>query len=996
MKKYMSAKKAVAIYSPFIALIAVIMAAVIVLSVMFAPTISRYLGGIGGDELSDETLSQGTELVEDIVEEGTVLLKNEDNALPLTDDEISKVNVFGWAAYDWMTSTYGSGYSNTTLTKVKFFDALDDAGIEYNMTLYSMYENFYSATTSGWGMSDLREYRGDVAVGTTKKFILHEPGADFYTDAVLEEAREFSSVALVVIGRTGGEAADLRFYQEKQVQTNGSSSTTTDTTRSYLQLSSEEEEMIEAAETACDKVIVLLNTSNTMELGFVEDEGIDACLLVGLTGLTGVNAVVDLLRGETSEGEQVSPSGRTADTYAYDIATAPSTVNSGYGGSEKYEGFSGYTKAYYDAFIDYYEGIYVGYRYYETAAEEEYIDFDATVQYPFGYGLSYTEFSWTVTNVEQDGKGISYTGGQLLNEDGNITVEVEVENTGSCSGKEVVELYYSAPYYDGEIEKSAVVLGDFAKTDTLAPGETDTVTLSLSARDMTSYDCYDANENGFAGYELDEGDYTLSLRTDSHTLKELSDDSETESGIGFYVPAGGYQYATDETTGEEVSNRFTGEGAIDGYQLDGSEETEEITYVTRADFAGTFPEDTVSRSRNAEAYAIATEEEPSDEQLEATGYTDVEEPWTSLNADITLDDMLEADGYDDPDWETFLCQLTTAEMFELIRNGYFKTAELNSIGKEEYADLDGPAGLNTRVTSSTGCSFIAYPSETMLAQTWNTDLAYAMGQSVGTEAEDANAGIMGWYAPGANIHRNPYGGRNAEYYSEDALLSGRFAAETIRGAKSEGLYCYMKHFAANESESLREGLYTFMTEQTLREIYLKPFEIAVKEGGSNAMMTSMNRLGATWTGASYALCTQILREEWGFRGTLVTDWVDTGSTYMPVYKGIWAGNDIWLNNNDGGISTLFSDTLSEDDIFVTLAQKVSHDVLWTLIDTLQTADAELSTGTTYNMTWVWYVVAVEVVLAAGAGTLVFFMVRAVRRSRKKDGEEQGESPALAE
>ncbi len=985
MKQRMSNKKTIALFAPFMGLIAIVMAALIVLSVMFAPTISRFLGGIGGDDLSEETLSEGTELVEDIVEEGTVLLKNEDDALPLSADEMTKVNVFGWAAYDWMTSTFGSGYSNTTLTKVKFFDALQAANIQYNTTLYDMYKNFYSATTSKWGMSDLREYRGDVEVGGTRKFVLHEPGADYYTDEIIAEAREFSSVALVVIGRTGGEAADLRFHQEKQVQSDGSSATVTDNTRTYLQLSTEEEEMIAAAKEACDKVIVLLNTSNTMELGFVEDEGIDACLLVGLTGLTGVNAVVDILRGADEEGNAVSPSGRTVDTYAYSVSSAPSSVNSGFGGAKKYNGFSGTNKEYYNAYLDYYEGIYVGYRYYETAAEDGFIDYAQTVQYPFGYGMSYTTFEWSVTDVRVDGDRIDYDGTNELGENSTIEISVEVFNTGDVAGKEVVELYYTAPYYTGEVEKAFVVLGAFAKTGVIPAGESDTVMLELSARDMASYDCYGLSRDNFTGYVLDGGIYTLRLRTDAHTSATMSEESRTGADIEFSVPGNGYEYDTDDVTGNPVENRFTGEDAIDGYQLDGSEENAEIVYLSRAEFDTTFPTEIATRDRNDAAYAIATAQQPTAEQLAATGYADVEEPWTGLTADITLESMLDVEGYDDDRWENFISQLSTDEMFELIRNGYFKTAALPSIEKEEYVDLDGPAGLNTRVTSATGCNFIAYPSETMLGQTWNTDLAYAVGQSVGNEASDANAGIMGWYAPGANIHRNPYGGRNAEYYSEDGLLSGKFAAETIRGAKSKGLYCYMKHFVANDSETLREGLYTFMTEQTLREIYLKPFEIAVKEGGSNAIMTSMNRLGATWAGASYALCTQILREEWGFEGTLVTDWVDTGTDYMPVYKGIWAGNDIWLNNNDGGISKLFDDSLANDDVFVTLAQKVSRNVLWTLIDTLQTADAALSAGTTYDMTWVWYIVAAEVVLAAGLGTLTFFMVRnLLRNKREKD------------
>ena len=995
MKSRMSVKKTLALFVPFIAILLALAIAVPVLTcVTFKNSISRFLGGIGANELSEETLSEGAELVEDIAEEGTVLLKNQNGALPLSAEEISRVNVFGWAAYDWMTSTYGSGYSNTTLKKSKLFDALDEAGIEYNTTLYNMYKNFYSETTSGWGMSDLREYRGDVAVGTTKKFVLHEPGAAYYTDEVIREAREFSDVALVVIGRTGAEAADLRLYQEKQIQQDGSDATVRDNERTYLQLSTEEEEMIAAAQEACDKVIVLLNTSNTMELGFIDDEGIDACLLVGLTGLTGVNAVPDLLRGADEEGNLVSPSGRTADTYAYSIASAPSSVNSGYGGATKYNGFTGYQKAYYDAFIDYYEGIYVGYRYYETAAEEGFINYDETVQYPFGYGLSYTSFEWEVTGVEADGPVAGE--GETLPKDGKISVTVKVHNTGDYPAKEVVQLYYTAPYYDGQIEKSSVVLGDFAKTDVIQPGGDDTVTLEIAVRDMASYDEYDKNDNGFTGYELDGGEYTLSLKKNSHELAVMHAASSTGAQLGFTVPQQGYTYPTDEATGNAVENRFTGDGAIDGYQLDGSQESASIVYLSRADFEGTFPKAVVTRDRNAQAYEIAMAQQPTAEQLKATGYGAVEEPWTSVNADLTLEDMLDAEDYDSLDWQDFVSQISKPELLELIRNGYFKTAEIQSIGKEEYVDLDGPAGLNTRVTSNTGCSFIAYPCETLIAQTWNEELAYAVGKSVGVEAAEAEAGIMGWYAPGANIHRNPYGGRNAEYYSEDGLLSGRFAAATVKGAKEEGLYCYMKHFVANDSESLREGLYTFMTEQTLREIYLTPYEIAVKEGGSNAIMTAMNRLGATWCGASYALCTQILREEWGFNGTLVTDWVDTGTTYMPVYKGIWAGNDIWLNNNDGNISPMFSDDLAEDDVFVTLAQKVAHNVLWTLTDTLRTADASLSAGTTYDMTWVWYTVfPAELVFAAGIAVLVFFAVRNIRRA-KRDGTVVEESEVKTE
>ena len=1006
MKKKFSNKQLLAINVPIMSFLAILMVAVIVLSVIFSDTISLFLYGIGGG-INEKTLNAGTELCEDIVEEGTVLLKNEQDtsgasALPLSEDEISKVNVFGWAAYDWMTSAFGSGFSNTSLKKIKFFPALQEAGIEYNTTLYNMYKNFYSNPVNSWGM-ELAEYRGDIKVGTDDKFILHEPGAAYYTNAVIEEAREFSSVALVVIGRTGGEAADLRFSQEKQVQTNGSKNTTTVTDRHYLELSTEEEEMIAAAKSACDKVIVLLNTSNTMETGFLDDDGIDAALLVGLTGLTGVRSVIDVLCGYKEVVDEdgnvdtavVSPSGRTADTYAYDIMSAPSSVNSGYGGSLKYTGLStssSYKKSYYDAYIDYHEGIYVGYRYYETAAEEGYINYKQTVQYPFGYGLSYTSFEWNVEEILINEDEQNYKTKNVLGKNDKITMTVSVKNTGAVAGKDVVQLYYTAPYEDGGIEKSHVVLGAFAKTPVIEPNESKKVKLELSVQSMASYDHSDANGKNGTGYELDGGDYVLRLMKNSHDAAAIGEGSKTQADIVYSIPANGYDYDTDEVTGKDVENRFTGNDTIDNADLDGSEEQTPVTYMTRANFAGTFPKNKIVRGRTAAAYEVASATAPTAAQLSATGYGNIEDPFYGAGGTLTIEDMFDAEGYDDEYWDLLIEQMSTAELFELIRNGYFKTAAINSIDKPQYVDLDGPLGLNTRVTSNTSCSFVFYPSETILAQTWNVDLAYAMGLSVGTEARESEAAIRGWYGPAANIHRNPLGGRNGEYYSEDALLSGKMCAEVVRGAKNMGLYCYVKHFVANESESLREGLYTFMTEQTLREIYLRPFEITVKEGGGNALMTSMNRLGRVWVGASRGLLTDIVRGEWNFQGSTVTDWVDTGSTYMPAYKGIWAGNSIWLNNSDA--NQLFANGDYENNkVFITLAQRVARDVLWTLIDTENarlsydpTAESGLGDGFEYNRTWYIYVALIEIALAAGIGVLAFFLIKNIRKNNQAKAE----------
>ena len=990
MKKKLSVKALLGICLPFMAVILALIIGLAAAAATYKETISRFLYGVGGD-VDKETLAEGSELCEKIGNEGVVLLKNQNNTLPLT--EVKKVNVFGWAAFDWVTGGYGSGFSNTELERLKLFPALKKAGIEYNTTLETMYSDFYKNPAKDYG-GPWDEYRGDVSVSGNNKYTLHEPGATYYTDAVISEARAFSDVALVVIGRVGGEGKDLRKYQEKQEQKNKSNTKIKDTTRHYLELSTEEEEMIAAAKKACDKVIVVLNTANAMELGFLNDEGIDACLLAGLTGLTGVNAVINILKGD------VNPSGRTADIFAKDFTRLPVFVNSGYGdgtdGALKCkEATVAYgSKGYFDAYVDYAEDIYTGYRYFETfassigtlsAVNQEKV-YNAFVQYPFGYGLSYTDFKWSVTSVSPNVE-------TALEKDGKIEVKIKVENVGERAGKEVVQLYYAAPYTKGGIEKPATVLGAFAKTGVIEPQGSETVTLSMNVRDMASYDCYDKNGNGHRGYELDGGDYFIQLKENSHKLKEnIGTDSKTGAQIKFTVPQGGYQYATDGVTGNTVENRFTGATAEDGIPIDGSQETTPVTYLSRANnMISTLPKVKARRNRSKEAYDVSKLSEPTAEQIAGLGIADM--PTLSSGGTKTINDAMSSKKYEDDIYGELLDQTTSAELFRLVRDGYFKTAAIDSIGKPEYSDLDGPAGLNTRIFSNNKCKYVLYPNETLLAQTWNVDLAYQMGLSAGKEAKDS--GVKGWYAPGANIHRSPFGGRNFEYYSEDPLLSGKMTAEVVRGAKNNGLYCYIKHFVVNETETMREGLFTWLTEQDLREIYLKTFEIAVKEGGANAIMTSMNRVGAVWAGASRALCTDILRTEWGFNGSLVTDWVDVGSTYMPVYKGLYAGNDIWLNNAEA--NRLFSDSAyANDKTFVTLAKNAAHNVLYTLISTEQAKNEyALSQGETvapgqditnqetkYNYTWVTYLVIVEVALAGGLAVWVALLTRTIIKRNK--------------
>ncbi len=1050
MKKGLSAKKAIAIFTPSITAVVAIMVALIIAASMFSEDISLYLYG-RSQKTDAAVLAAGEALCEDIVEEGTVLLKNEKDeegnpALPLTEKELEKINVFGWAAYDWMTMAFGSGYANTDLPKVKLFPALEEAGIAYNKDLYKLYADYYTAHSKTYGNQDYLEYRGGVSFGSEEIFVLREPSKEQYL-SLRDSITAFSNVGLVVIGRTGSESKDLELKQVKQAKA-GSNEKITVTDRHYLQLSTEEEDMIAVAAELCDKVIVVLNTANTMETGFIEDEGVDGALLVGITGLTGVRGLINVLRGYKdapvpaldengvpmsekdgtpiyekdengnvkTERVQVSPSGRTADTYAYDImGTTPAAVNHGDKGAGELGAGTVYANCRneddrYSTYVDYSESIYVGYKWFETADAEGYFadvtnkygtGYDAVVQFPFGYGLSYTDFTWTVKSVTVDGE--SKTEG-TLGADDTVKIEVEVKNNaaeGGFAGADVVQLYYTAPYIEGGIEKAAVNLASFVKTGVIRPGETETVTFELRVRDMASYDCYDDNGNGHTGYELDAGEYAIKLMKNSHeagdmgtTLADGSEAAVSEAELKYTVGAANYD--ADPETGNTVANRFTNadgkdnDEVIDQNDLDGRHEETPVKYLSRADFKGTYPvRITTARNRTEEAASVAKQMAPTAAQLEYAGYLGAERQRKSNG--LKLQDMVGVTDFDDEKWTQLIANITNDELVGLISDGYFKTAAIKSIGKPQYVDLDGPLGFNTRVTGGNGttCEFMAYPSGTMLAQTWSPDLAYRLGQSIGRERKSMN-GLRGWYAPGANIHRTPFGGRNGEYYSEDAVLSGMMCAGTVKGAKDLGVYAYVKHFAVNDSEYSREGLFTFLTEQTLREIYLRPFEIMIKQGGGNAMMTSMNRLGRVWSGANYGLSTEIVRGEWGFRGTLVTDWMNSNESYMTPYRGIWAGNDIWLTN--GLTDTVFDSVRTKEGYKI--AEHVAHDVLWTIVDTVNaetafdpSASADLSAGATYNMTWVWYIVLVEAVLAAGAATMAYFMVRAIVRGKKKKAQE---------
>ena len=859
--------------------------------------VTMFLCGSGADYGSDEYKQQKTESVKlatEIAEEGIVLLKNQNQTLPLQDTVA--LNVFGWSGSDngMIYMGFGSGTAST-YGQVSIYSALRDIGYELNEELCSLYNSQSFRRDTGWAASSFKMY---------------EPN-ELLTEGVMKNAKEFSDTALVVLARFGMEAFDLPTKQRNE------KGETVENGRSYLEITPAEEELIKKVTDNFDKVIVVINSANAMELGFLDDEKIDAALDIYFPGNNGSKALASILCGE------VTPSGHTVDTFAYDHTTAAAYANNG----ATVNTYTGFDKGYY---VDYAESIYTGYYWYETADKEGFWTsdyaknkwnvkgYDEVVQYPFGYGLSYTDFEWTIESC-------SFMSGQTLKESDEIELKVSVKNVGSeWSGKDVVELYYSAPYTKGGIEKPALKLGAFAKTALLDPGKSETLSLKIKLRDMASYDCYDLNNNGFTGYELESGTYTLSLRTSAHTVKDMAESTFTFVVPGVDSSSTGYKYATDEVTGNTVGNLFTtfknqksgAESKITekslsansvAYSIDGADGGQNIKYLTRSDFASTFPEAAAQRGvteefkqktyNNSDSPIVYDEDKAPTFGSKATSYT--------------LDDMLitgkDSDGkdaivglvdYNDKKWDELVSQLTIAEVADLCGDGGLKTIEVKSINKPRCTDSDGPSGFNTTIFGSDkyGGYAASYPCETLIASTWNWKMAYMMGYSVGGEGAAAN--IQGWYGPACNIHRSPYGGRNYEYYSEDPFLSGVMCAYTVTGAKEQGLYAYVKHFVVNETEKVRSAGYTWLTEQALRENYLSPFEAAVKTGGTLGIMSSYNRLGSTRTSGSYNLLTNVLRNEWGFKGCVISDY-NNGIPVLCPDEAIRAGNDLLMEASGG-------------------------------------------------------------------------------------------------
>ena len=823
------------------AAIAMVLAVVVCVNMICFGPMSTLIGlATGNGTLSDETNEEAAEVAEEIMEDGIVLLKNE-SLLPL--NETKKLNIFGWESINPAYGGAGSGGINDLYDIVSLNQGLENAGFSINQELVDFYNN-YGADNPEMSIQK-------------QSWTLPEPPVDTYSDELIKSAKEYSDVAVVVLSRKAGEGHnDIPMDVRKAAYDNNSDEYDDfPEGEHYLQLSQTERDMVDMVCSNFDNVIVVYNGANQFELGFADEyPQIKSVVWCPGTGNVGFNALGKVFSGE------VNPSGKTPDTFIYDMTTAPWWNN-----AEKteytnladmaVEGMNaGTAQVYAPAFTNYAEGIYVGYKYYETAAQEGSIDYDKTVQYPFGYGLSYTEFEQKM--------------GELEEKDGQISVDVEVTNTGDVAGKDVVEVYYKPPYTNGGIEKSSANLIEFEKTNLLQPGESQTVTVTFSIEDMASYD-----ENNAKAYILEKGDYVISINSDSHTVL----DQKTYTADKDVVYKGENKRASDDTAATNVFEDAKGD----------------VTYLSRADHFANYEEATAAPA-SAELGEPYVSEYHLNSNFDKTTYLNDEDvmPTTGADNGLTLADMRDAD-YDDPRWEKLLDQLTVDEMANMIAMAGYQTAAMDSVGKVATLDFDGPAAINNNFT---GVGSIGFPIEVVVASTWNKELAQAWGECMGKISQEM--GAEGWYAPGMNTHRTAFGARNYEYFSEDGVLAGNMGAKAVEGARKYGVYSYIKHFALYEGNAKMVSVWS--NEQTIREIYLKPFEISVKQGGANAVMVSWSFLGDKWTGESSNLMNTVLRDEWGFRGMALTDFFrNNGHGFMNADAALANGVDAMLSTFNG-------------------------------------------------------------------------------------------------
>lgn len=906
--------------------IAFLLAVVVIVNLIcFIPMSSMISLAMGNGTITDETSDESTALVQEIAEEGIVLLKN-DGTLPLAAD--SNLNVFGWASTNPCYGGTGSGALSDAYPTVSLLQGLEDAGFNLNTEL----SDFYTA------------YRADrPEVGMwAQDWTLPEPTADSYTDEMMANAKEFSDTAMVVITRVGGEGADLPTDVSKVTYTDNSTEYKDfEAGEHYLQLDRTERDMLDLVCSNFDNVIVVYNGANAMELGFINEYSqIKSAIWCPGTGQSGFEALGEIVAGT------VNPSGKTSDTFVADLTATPTWNNFGY---FKYDNMDEYAytsnnfktgeeETALPSFVNYVDGIYVGYRFYETAAAEGLINYDDTVVYPFGYGLSYTTFTQEMGAISED--------------NGTISFDVTVTNTGDVAGKDVVEVYYNPPYTNGGIEKASANLIQFEKTEVLQPGDSQTITVSFDAEDMASYDTY-----GAGCYVLEAGDYQISINSDSHNVI----DSQTYTVASTVTYDESNPRSTDETA---AVNEFAyAEG--------------DVTYLSRADGFANYADATAApASMSMSDEAKATFLNNSNYNPEDYNNDSDEMPTTGAKNGIKLADLRGVD-YDDAQWDSLLDELTISDMDTMIAIGGYQTSVASSVGKIMTVDCDGPASINNNFT---GIGSVGFPSAVMIASTWNKNLALKFGESIGKMADEME--VSGWYAPAMNTHRSAFAGRNFEYYSEDGVLSGYMATNAILGAEEYGVYAYMKHFALNDQETNRtEMLCTWANEQSIREIYLKPFEMSVKEGGAKAVMSSFNYIGTQWAGGTSALCNTVLRDEWGFRGFVLTDYFGVYG-YMDSDMGIRGGTDCMLVAYDTETNHV-TDTTSATGVLA--MRQACKNIMYTVVNSRAYDPENLTEGL---MNWQIMAIVIDVIFAA---LIIFLEVLAIKGFKK----DQAAAPVVA-
>ena len=928
--------------------LAILLALTIVINLICTGPMSTMLDLVSGSgTINEETSAKATELVNEITAEGVVLAKDEDNVLPVASG--SKLNVFGWSSTNPCYGGTGSGALNTAYPVTDLLTGLHDAGIETNEELSKFYTD-YKADRPSVGMVE-------------QDWTLPEPNVNLYTDEMMENAKAFSDTAMVVITRVGGEGADLPTdmasvvdgsWIRRVAQAYGSERGTAyyngtyddslnegndwDKGDHFLQLSNREEDLLDLVTSNFDNVILVYNGANAFQMDFLKDypqiKGVLLCPGTGQSGFEGFGKVVS--------GE-VNPSGRTADTYVSDLTAAPWWNNFGdfkYTNTEDLNSDASFfdPEGATPSFVNYVEGIYVGYKFYETAADEGLINYDDEVVFPFGYGLSYTSFTKEMSSITSDGTNLNFT--------------VTVTNTGSAAGKDVVEIYSNPPYTNGGIEKASANLLDFAKTNELAPGESQTMEFSIPAEDLASYD-YQTN----GCYVLEAGDYIISANNDSHNVA----DSKT------------YTVASDIVYNE--SNKRSSDAVAATNEFDFAEG--EVTYLSRADGFANYAEATAAPANyemsDADKAVFYNAHSYTEYGYEADDDANAEDITTGAKNGLKLVDLRGVD-YNDPKWDDLLDQMTIDEMQQTIGFGGYQTAAVSSIEKVRTNDCDGPASINNNFT---GVGSVGFPAATLIGMTWSKELAYSFGDSIGEMANEMDT--SGWYGPAMNIHRTAFAGRNFEYYSEDGVLSGVMASNAIKGAQDHGVYAYMKHFALNDQEGNRTSMVaTWSNEQAIREIYLRPFEMSVKDADSHAVMSSFNYIGNRWAGGCSELLKNVLRGEWGFVGFVETDYFGVYG-YMTADQGVRNGSDLMLCTTGNDFNTVTVLTNSSKQAL----REASKNILYTVVNSRAYAEENLNPG---MPKWKIIMIGADVIVALLIVGLEYTAIKGYKKRKEEETE----------